>query len=305
MGSTPETVWQNDTAIAKTAWSWIEGHDYKTVRDLVAELVDVVAKNGVLLLNTGPKPDGTLPEEEVRILRGIGTWLARNGEAIYGTRPWTISGEGPTTRPAGSFVDAEAIAYTAEDVRFTTRHDVTGETVYATLLADPADGVARIRALGSASGLLGHEIRSVAVLGHDGDVAWEQRADALVVPSTVSTASTPDPSSGSGSSRRSNRSGRTSCTSDALVTDDGREARGGVATGLPSVILSRRSDRDAAAVDRQHRAVHEARRVRRQEHDGVGDLLSRPRAGRRDPVRRARPGRRPWPRSPRSGSGRG
>lgn len=181
MAGTPETVWQNDTAIAKTAWSWIEGHDYKTVRDLVAELVDVVAKNGVLLLNTGPKADGTLPEDEVRILRGIGSWLAVNGEAIYGTRPWTISGEGPTTRPAGSFVDADTVEYTAEDVRFTTRHDVTGDAVYATLLADPDDGSASIRAFGSASGLLGRTIRSVAVLGHAGEVAWEQRPDALVV----------------------------------------------------------------------------------------------------------------------------
>jgi len=181
MAGTPETVWQNDTAIAKTAWSWIEGHDYKTVRDLVAELVDVVAKNGVLLLNTGPKADGTLPEDEVRILRGIGSWLAVNGEAIYGTRPWTISGEGPTTRPAGSFVDADTVEYTAEDVRFTTRRDVTGDAVYATLLADPDDGSASIRAFGSASGLLGRTIRSVAVLGHAGEVAWEQRPDALVV----------------------------------------------------------------------------------------------------------------------------
>jgi len=81
-------VWQNDTAVSKSAWCWIEGHHYKTAQDLIAELADVVSKNGNLLLNIGPKPDGTIPEAEQRILREIGAWLSVNGEAIYGIRPW-------------------------------------------------------------------------------------------------------------------------------------------------------------------------------------------------------------------------
>ncbi|WP_022902391.1 alpha-L-fucosidase [Curtobacterium sp. B8] len=193
MGATPPFVWQNDTAVSKTAWCWVEGHDYKTARDLVAELVDVVAKNGVLLLNVGPKPDGTIPEPEQQLLEDIGRWLVVNGEAIYGTRPWTVSGEGPTHVQAGSFVDADLPVYVAEDVRFTRRTDVTGEYVHAVLLADPADGTVRIRSFGSGAGLLTRPIRSVQVLGVDGETAWTQTVEALevVVPRSTSPHSGP------------------------------------------------------------------------------------------------------------------
>jgi alpha-L-fucosidase len=63
---------------------------------LIADLVDVVSKNGALLLNIGPRADGTIPEQDTAILRSIGHWLEVNGEAIYETRPWKIFGEGPT-----------------------------------------------------------------------------------------------------------------------------------------------------------------------------------------------------------------
>ncbi|PCN48542.1 alpha-L-fucosidase [Curtobacterium sp. 'Ferrero'] len=192
LGGIAPTVWQNDTSVSKSAWCWIEGHDHKSVPDLVAELVDVVSKNGVLLLNVGPKPDGTIAEPEQELLEAIGRWLVVNGEAIYGSRPWTVFGEGPTAVQAGSFVDGEAPAYTHEDVRFTRRIDVTGEYVYAMLLGTPADGVARIRSFGSGANLLGRPVRSVEVLGQDGEAAWTQTAEALEV--TVPT----DPTPGSG-----------------------------------------------------------------------------------------------------------
>jgi alpha-L-fucosidase len=181
MGGIRPTVWQNDTAISKTSWSWVEGHEYKTVDALVAELADTVSKNGLLLLNVGPKPDGTIPDAERRVLEGLGDWLIRNGEAIYGTRPWRIAQEGPTQPTVGSFVDADSPAYGASDIRFTTRHDVTGHYLYAILLAEPEDGVARVRALGAGAGVLDRGIRAVSVLGAAEVPVWEQTSSELCV----------------------------------------------------------------------------------------------------------------------------
>ncbi len=175
------TVWQNDTSVSKSAWSWVQNHDYKTAQDLITELADVVSKNGVLLLNVGPKADGTIPEAEQELLLTIGDWLSTNGEAIYGTRPWVISGEGPTQVAVGSFVDAQSRAFTASDFRFTARAHVTGDYVYAIPLAEPDDDTLRIRAFGSGAGLLTRRIKDVTILGEAGPVAWEQTADALVV----------------------------------------------------------------------------------------------------------------------------
>jgi alpha-L-fucosidase len=178
---TRPVVWQSDTSVSRTAWCWVEGHDYKSVRDLLAELADVVAKNGVLLLNIGPKADGTIAAEEAALLEGVGAWLARHGEAVYGTRPWAVCGEGPTVTPAGSFADATATTYTSADIRFTTRSDVTGDHVYAILLDNPQDGLARIESFGTGRGLLRRGIRTVRVVGHPGQVPWEHDAGALLV----------------------------------------------------------------------------------------------------------------------------
>jgi alpha-L-fucosidase len=172
-------VWQNDTSVARTSWSWVEGHRYKTVDELVGDLVDVVAKNGVLLLNVGPKADGTIDPAEVALLESIGDWLRVNGEAIYGSRPWTVPGEGPTLLPAGSFVDAAERSYTGADVRFTVREEPGGTRLYALVLAWPQDGVARIRSWGRGAGLVAGELEDVRVLGVDGP-ASARRTDAAL-----------------------------------------------------------------------------------------------------------------------------
>jgi alpha-L-fucosidase len=174
-------VWQNDTSVSRNSWSWIEGHDYKTAAELIAELVDVVAKNGVLLLNIGPKPDGTIAEPEQELLRSIGAWLGVHGEAIYGTRPWTVAVEGPSEQRSGYFTDASSTRYTSADLRFTHRKGVEGEFLYATALDWPADGRLRIASLGRSSGLVTGEIGAVEVLGHPGEVTWMRDPDGLHV----------------------------------------------------------------------------------------------------------------------------
>ncbi|RME54724.1 MAG: alpha-L-fucosidase, partial [Caldilineae bacterium] len=119
--------WQNDTSVSKNSWGYIEHHDYKVTNDIIGDLVDVVSKNGALLLNVGPRADGTIPEPEQDILRGIGAWLAANGEAIYGTRPWYEFGEGPTQVLSGAFTDTRRTPFTSKDIRFTRK----GDALYA------------------------------------------------------------------------------------------------------------------------------------------------------------------------------
>jgi alpha-L-fucosidase len=153
--------WQNDTSVSKNSWGYVSNHDYKTVDSIVDDLVDVVSKNGALLLNIGPRPDGTIPEPEQQMLREIGAWLAINGEAIYGTRPWRVFGEGPTEVSEGAFTDTKRAAFTGEDIRFTTK----GDTLYATALAWPGERVT-IKSLGTTAGLWDGEVGSVELLGH-------------------------------------------------------------------------------------------------------------------------------------------
>jgi alpha-L-fucosidase len=170
-----DLYWQTDTSISVKSWGYIENDHFRSVSSLVHELVDIVSKNGCLLLNVGPKSDGTIPEPAQEILLGIGDWLRVNGEAIYGTRPWVKAGEGPTEVKSGSFSDHAEKPFTAEDIRFT----VKGNAVYAVCLGWPQKTF-RITSFG-AKNLPDMKISAVSILGVDEPVKWSQHKNDLTV----------------------------------------------------------------------------------------------------------------------------
>lgn len=164
--------WQTDTATARNSWCYTQDNDYKSARSLLCDLVDIVSKNGTLLLNVGPRADGTIGTEDQKILREIGEWMRINGEAIYGTHVWRKAAEGPTQIEDGPFTDAAEKVFTSQDFRFTMK----GDKLYAICLRWPEDGKVSIAALASAgaSGLPFFHgiIRRVEVLGSDGEATW-------------------------------------------------------------------------------------------------------------------------------------
>ncbi|QIK78206.1 alpha-L-fucosidase [Sphingomonas piscis] len=166
--------WQTDTCIGN--WHYdrplYERGGYKSAKDVVQRLADVVSKNGNLMLNIPVRGDGSIDEKEEAILDQIAAWNARNGEAIFGTRPWHTFGEGPTKPPLGHMAEGEAKPFTAEDVRFT----VKGDVLYAIFL-DWSQSMSALASLGKAA-LGGREIERVDLLGGP-QLRFAQEADAL------------------------------------------------------------------------------------------------------------------------------
>jgi alpha-L-fucosidase len=167
--------WQTDTSVSNKSWGYIKNDTFKSPEFIVHQLVDIVSKNGNLLLNIGPRSDGTIPEEVQQVLLDVGAWMSVNGDAIYGTRPWKIYGEGPTKTAAGSFHDTDTTNYTAEDFRFTRK----GNVLYAIGLAWPGNREVMIRSLASIAG--NASVQSVNLLGSDAKIQFEQRPEGLRV----------------------------------------------------------------------------------------------------------------------------
>jgi len=173
LGEINPRFWQTDTSVSLNSWGYVEKQRYRTVTSLVQDLVDIVSKNGALLLNIGPRPDGTIPEPEQEMLLDIGKWLEVNGEAVYGTRPWRVYGEGPTKVTDGYFADGKKKAFTPADIRFTTKDGA----LYAVLLAWPKKRVAHIDSLSFSDG----NVAEVTLLGAPKPLKFKQNDKGLRV----------------------------------------------------------------------------------------------------------------------------
>jgi alpha-L-fucosidase len=186
--------WQTDTCIG--GWHYdravLAGHTYKTAKTVIQTLADVVSKNGNLLLNVPVRGDGTIDDDELAVVEGIAAWMDVNHEAIFGTRPWKVFGEGPASDgapiTAQGFNEGKGKPFTAADVRFTAK----GAVVYAIALGHPTAPLS-IKSLGRQAGLGQTPVAAVELLGapQGPGITWTQTEAALVITPATPTADTP------------------------------------------------------------------------------------------------------------------
>jgi alpha-L-fucosidase len=175
-------VWQTDTCLGNWHYqrSLYDHNRYKSAKTVIQTLANVVSKNGNLLLNVPVRGDGTIDNKEIAVVEGIAAWMEVNQECIFGTRPWKVFGEGPASEgaplTAQGFNEGKGKAFSAEDVRFTTK----AGTLYMIVLGVPKKDLP-IKALGTAAKLLEKEIKSIKLLGSDEKVQWSQTADILSI----------------------------------------------------------------------------------------------------------------------------
>ena len=176
-----EKYWQTCTCLG--SWHYEQGvynqNRYKSAQQVISMLVDVVSKNGNLLLSVPVRANGTIDDKETAILEGIKEWMDVNGASIYGTRPWKTFGEGPmaeNSNPLKAQGFNENNNYSSADIRFVQRND----TVFTTIMRWPQDKEVTIKAFGTASPHYSGEVKSVELLGH-GTLAFTNGEDGLKV----------------------------------------------------------------------------------------------------------------------------
>lgn len=179
-------AWQTCTCLGDWHYkrSIYDKNQYKTAKDVVLMLIDIVSKNGNLLLNIPVRGDGTIDDKEIAILEDIATWMDINKESIFDTRPWNVFGEGPSAEKAnpinGPGFNEGNIKYSNKDIRYTCKENI----VYATVMGIPLDSIC-FHSLGASKTEL--KVNEIEILGSTEKISWKQASDALVIkrPETI------------------------------------------------------------------------------------------------------------------------
>ena len=166
--------WQTDTSF--DGWFASKESSPTSTKKIIQQLVDIVSKNGNLMLNITQRSDGTIKDYSLKFLNEMASWMEINSEAIHGTRPWTIYGEGPTKITDGESNKTKRLSYTTEDIRFTTK----GQNLYAMIMEWPNNSVI-IRSLPRDKKLWFGQIKEVRLLGHPTPLEYSQTQDGLRV----------------------------------------------------------------------------------------------------------------------------
>ncbi len=165
--------WQTDTSMGD--WFYSRHQGYKTPATVIHMLCDIVSKNGNLLINIVQRPDGSIDDDSLTMLHELAAWMPVNGEAIYGTRPWTVYGEGQAA--AGGMFQEDRQSYSADDVRFTRK----GDTLYAIMLGWPEKSRAVLKALASDSPFVVGDHLQVQLLGSKDPLPFQRTAQGLEI----------------------------------------------------------------------------------------------------------------------------
>lgn len=173
-----EEAWQTDMSLGGWRWGWCAGYELRPASGYINDLIDIVSKNGCLLLNVAPDKHGVISKEQVAVLKEIGAWLKINGEAIYGTRPFAVFGQGPTNAKMVLHGNTKDKGFTSDDIRYTQK----GQDIYAFMMQwEDGREVLSLDALGSEDRIINDKIKEVSILGSDTKVNWIQKKNELVI----------------------------------------------------------------------------------------------------------------------------
>ncbi len=167
--------WQSDTAMCFNSWCHTVENKYKEAKDILCDIIDISSKNGTMLLNIGPKEDGTFTDEETAILEKIGVWMNQNGEALFDADPYRIFGEGPVIVEEGGFKDGVVKAFSSEDFRFMAGHG----NIYAFAMRPADNGSYLIKSFAKKQGKLNTKVNKITCLASGEELKFNHAEDGL------------------------------------------------------------------------------------------------------------------------------